>query len=108
MEVEDRHREAMDYYPLGNRVQFQIVEEIGTEKDGNLSWPPRIWRQGETGRVLFHRLDESCLLANVMERDQAERIAPSSSAHALGGYADGLRNPRPLPALQNQLQQGIY
>src|ERR1019366_397145 len=84
MEVEDRHREAMDYYPLGDRVQFHIVEELDADKRAAANWPPRICRQGETGRVLFHRLDESCLLVNVMERDQAERIAPSSSAHALG------------------------
>ena len=103
MEIEDRRREAMDYYPLGDRAAFHIVEEVGEK-----SWPPRICRQGETGRVLFHRLDESCLLVNVMERDQAQRIAPSPAAQALGGHADGFRNPRPLPALQDQLQQGIY
>jgi hypothetical protein len=108
MEIEDRQREAMDYYPLGDRIQFHIVEELSEEKDGATSWPPRICRRGETGRVLFHRLDESCLLVNVMERDQVERIAPSPTAQALGGHADGLRNPRPLPALQDQLQQGIY
>jgi thienamycin biosynthesis protein ThnN len=108
MEIEDRHRAAMDYYPLGGRVQFHIVEELAADKGAAANWPPRICRQGETGRVLFHRLDESCLLVNVMERDQAERIVPSPSAHALGGHADGLRNPRPLPALQDQLQQGIY
>jgi thienamycin biosynthesis protein ThnN len=108
MEIEDRQREAMDYYPLGDRVQFHIVEELGAEKDDVANWPPRICRRGETGRVLFHRLDESCLLINVMERDQAERIAQSPSARALGGHADGLRNPRPLAALNDQLQQGIY
>ena len=108
MEIEDRHRVAMDYYPLGDRVQFHIVEELGADKESAATWPPRVCPQGETGRVLFHRLDESCLLVNVLERDQAERIALSPSARALGGHADGLRNPRPLPALQDQLQQGIY
>src|ERR1019366_1368840 len=108
MEVEDRRREAMDYYPLGDRVAFHIVEELGTEKDEAPSWPPRICRHYETGRVLFHRFDESFLLVNVMERDQAERIAPSSAVRALGGHADGLRNPRPLVALNDQLQLGIY
>jgi hypothetical protein len=108
MEIEDRHREAMDYYPLGDRVAFHIVEELGTEKDGAPNWPPRICRQGQTGRVMFHRLDESCLLVNVMERDQAERIVPSPPTRALGGHADGLRNPRPLAALNDQLQHGIY
>jgi hypothetical protein len=43
-----------------------------------------------------------------MERDQAERIALSPAALALGGRADGLRNPRPLAALIDQLQHGIY
>ena len=39
---------------------------------------------GETGRVLFHRLDESCLLVGVVERDEAERVPPSAEALALG------------------------
>jgi hypothetical protein len=63
---------------------------------------------GETGRVVFHRLDESCLLIGVAERDQAERIDPSAAALALGWTADGLRNPGPPAALETKLHIGLY
>src|SRR5205085_4064732 len=52
MEVADGHRTALDYFPLTDRVRFAVVP------DG----------PGERGRVVFHRLDESCLLVNVRER----------------------------------------
>jgi hypothetical protein len=58
--------------------------------------------------VLFHRLDESCLLVGVVERDEAERVAPSPEALALGCTADGLRDPRPPAAPDCQLRTGLY
>jgi phenylacetate-coenzyme A ligase PaaK-like adenylate-forming protein len=101
MEVSDGHRLAMDYFPLGDRVCFQVVEPVG-------DWPHRVCGRGRTGRVMFHRLDEGCLLVGVLERDEAERIAPSPEAVALGITADGLRNPRPPAALAGRLQVGLY
>jgi thienamycin biosynthesis protein ThnN len=103
MEVDDEPRQALDYYPLAKRVQFQVVD---WSDDGE--WPPRPCCRGQTGRVLFHRLDESCLLVNVVERDQAQRVAPSTAAAALGASGDGLRNPQPPPALAGRLQLGLY
>jgi hypothetical protein len=105
MEVADTHRLALDYYPLSDRVQFHIVD--GAD-DVSARWPPRLCERGQTGRVLFHRLDESFLLVGVVERDQAERIAPSPQARAVGGQADGLRNPQTPPCLVGQLQMGLY
>jgi hypothetical protein len=107
MEVADAHRLAMDYYPLGERVQFQIVDWPDEAKTPESS-PPSLCEQGQSGRVLFHRLDESCLLIGVLERDQAERIAPSPEAVALGGHADGLRNPKAPATLAGRLQMGLY
>jgi len=107
MEVVDAHRLAMDYFPLDDRVQFHVVD--GPEDDQGVgTWPPRVLGQGQAGRVLFHRLDESCLLVGVLERDQAERIAPSAEARALGGHDAGLRNPGPPAALAGRLQVGLY
>jgi thienamycin biosynthesis protein ThnN len=106
METADVHRLAMDYYPLGDRLQIQIVEQ--QDHAAPACWPPKIVDRGQTGRVLFHRLDESCLLIGVLERDQAERIAPSADAVALGGRLDGLRNPQPPVTLVGRLQMGIY
>ncbi len=104
MEVADGDRAAMDYFPLDGRVQFHVV--AGTNSgDG---WPPRECRRGERGRLLFHRLDESCLLVGVMERDEAERVAPRAEALSLGGGADGLRDPRPPAASAGQLRLGLY
>jgi hypothetical protein len=71
-------------------------------------WPPKLGKQGQPGRVVFHRLDESCLLVGVLERDQAERVAPSPEVIALGGQLDGLRNPQAPPALVGRLQMGLY
>jgi thienamycin biosynthesis protein ThnN len=107
MEVADAHRLAMDYFPLGDRVQFHCA---AWPEDGKApeTWPPRLCDHGQCGRVVFHRLDESCLLVGVLERDQAERVPPSPDARALGGRADGLRNPHSPPALAGRLQMGLY
>jgi thienamycin biosynthesis protein ThnN len=107
MEMADAHRLAMDYYPLDDRVRLHVVDwPDDGEALGN--WPPSPCVQGRSGRVLFHRLDESCLLIGVLERDQAERVAPSPGARALGSYADGLRNPQAPPTLVGRLQMGLY
>ena len=107
MEVADGHRLAMDYYPLGDRVRFHVVD---CPDDGKApgNWPPSLREKDQSGRLLFHRLDESCLLIGVLERDQAERVAPSPEALALGGHADGLRNPQAPPTLVGRLQMGLY
>jgi hypothetical protein len=101
MEVTDGHRKAMDYFPLSERVLFDIVRIAD-------DWPPASVEYGERGRVMFHRLDESALLVNVVERDEAERIAISSESLALGGATDGLRDPMPPAALNSKLQHGLY
>ena len=107
MEVADGHRLAMDYYPLGDRVRFHVVD-WSDEGNATRYWPPGLRERGQPGRVLFHRLDESCLLVGVIERDQAERMAPSPEALALGASADGLRNPQVPTALAGRLQVGLY
>jgi hypothetical protein len=107
MEVADTHRLAMDYFILGDRLRFHIVE--ASEDDTVFrNGPPRPVQRGLVGRVVFDRLDESCLLVGVLERDQAERIAPSSPARALGCRTDGLRNPQAAAALVHQIQLGLY
>jgi len=108
MEVADEYRQAMDYFPLDDRVQFHIVNWPETEDGSGVDWPPRLQPGGEPGRVLFHRLDESCLLIGVLERDQAMLVRPSPAACELGGHADGLRNPQPPAGVSGRLQLGLY
>jgi hypothetical protein len=104
MEVEDRPREHLDYFPQGDRLKLHVVACAEEQPE---SWPPEVLPRGRPGRVLFHRLDESCLLAGVVERDEAERIAASGAAGALG-CGDGLRNPRVPAGRAKQLQGGLY
>jgi hypothetical protein len=106
MEVADGPREALDYFPLGERVCFHVVET--DDGPDTTCWPPALLERDRPGRVLFHRLDESCLLVGVVERDEAERITPAPEARALGATGDGLRNPRPPARLKEQLQLGLY
>jgi hypothetical protein len=105
MEVADAPRQALDYFPRGDRVLFEVVAQ---GDDAEAPWPPRPCAPGETGRVLFHRLDESCLLVNVLERDWAERVPASAAALALGWRADGLRDPRPPARAAGALRIGLY
>jgi thienamycin biosynthesis protein ThnN len=102
MEVTDRPRLALNYFPLEQRLQCVVVD------GADAAWPPRPVGPGETGRVAFHRLDESCLLVGIVERDEAERVSAPPEAVALGCIGDGLRNPRPPASLGGKLQTGIY
>ncbi len=107
MEVADGHRLAMDYHLLDDRVHLHIADCPHDDAQSQ-KWPPRLCKPGQSGRVLFHRLDESCLLVGVMERDEAERILPSPHAVEVGAHANGLRNPRTPATLVRQLQIGLY
>jgi hypothetical protein len=107
MEVADAPRTALDYFPLDDRVQFHVVDAPAPD-EAAATWPPRACRRGERGRVLFHRLDETCLLVGVLERDEAERITASPEARNLGSRMDGLRDPRPPAAMAGRLRLGLY
>ena len=59
---------------------------------------PRDWRAGAVvGQILV-----------VVESDEAERVPASAEALALGGGADGLRDPHPSAALGGTLRLGLY
>jgi hypothetical protein len=98
METADGPRTAMDYFPLDDRVVFEVIWADGCERVG----------PGERGRVAFHRLDEGCFLPAVVERDEAEWIPPTSEARRLGCRDGGLRDPRPLADSTGRLRHGIY
>jgi thienamycin biosynthesis protein ThnN len=106
MEVVDETRRAMDYFPLDNRVLFHVVHRRDEQGLGN--WPPVPVEAGQFGRVMFHRLDDCCLLVSVIERDEAMSIPASRHALALGGGQNGLRDPKSARQLAGRLQLGFY
>jgi phenylacetate-coenzyme A ligase PaaK-like adenylate-forming protein len=108
MEVEDTPRQTLDYFPLGDRLHFEVVAWSEINGNNPAAWPPISSGRGQRGRVLVHRLDESCLLVGVIERDEAERITTSSAARALGATADGLRDPGSAATLGQRLPLGLY
>jgi hypothetical protein len=108
MEVEDGPREALDYFPLGERLHIEVISRPGGDDPAGTPWPAPACERSRRGQVCFHRLDPGCLLVGVVERDEAERIAPSAAARALGATADGLRDPRPPAGLNQRLQLGLY
>jgi hypothetical protein len=102
MEAADQPRESIDYYPLGDRLRIRVLPWQEDDARAEPLGP------GERGRVVFDRLDESCLLVGVRERDEAELVPLSDEARALGGTHAGLRNPGLPAVLDGRLQIGIY
>lgn len=101
LEAEDRFRTTMDYFSPGNRLFYSVVR---LTEDG-------AWEEvaaEEKGRVMFHRLDNSSFLPNVLERDCAVRIDSSSSAIELGWTNGGLRDPGPPVSERVSLKTGLY
>jgi hypothetical protein len=111
MEVSDEPRHSVDYFvPPGDRLRFHVIEraaaDLAAQPGGD--WPPRVMGLQQRGRVCFDRLDRSCLLVGVMERDEAERIAPNRGALGLGWTWGGLRDPGPPRDAAPELRLGIY
>jgi hypothetical protein len=84
--------EPPEYFPHGARLVLEVE-------------PPEV---SGRGRVRFHRLDESCFLPNVLERDEAGLAAPLASAAAAGFTLPGLRDPRPPEAAPEAKSPGLY
>jgi hypothetical protein len=84
--------EPPEYFPHGARLVLGVEPSDAS---------PR-------GRVRFHRLDESCFLPNVLERDEAGRAAPPAAAGAAGFTLPGLRDPRPPETAPEAKSPGLY
>lgn len=91
----------VDYSPLAGRVLIDVVEN--RPEDGRV--PLRV-AVGETGRVMFTRIDRTTFLPNVLERDVATRVATPLELTEHGFARFGLRDPRPLAAISTT--QGLY
>lgn len=79
-----------EYFPHGARLHLGVRGPAGAR-----------------GPVFFHRLDESCFLPNMIERDEAEALAAPDGLAAQGFVSSGLRDPRP-PASAGHLSEGLY
>lgn len=82
-----QHKPCMppSYFPHGNRLIYEFLPEAGKSHN----------------TLCFHRLDDSCFLPHVLERDTAIAIDPPPEAAALGFTRVGIQDPRPV-----QLEQG--
>jgi hypothetical protein len=97
LELDVRTGRAMEYFPHGRRLIFEVIDERGCALP-----------VGEIGRVRFTRLDESMLIVRMLERDEAELLAPPA-AHAASGFVlPGLRDPRASLELVPQQRPGLY
>ncbi len=86
----------LDYFPFGDRLIFEVVDEQGT------ALPP-----GEIGRVRFTRLDESMLIVRMTERDHGMLIPPPDDAPC-GFCFPGVRNPHTPEAVMPAQPGGLY
>ncbi|MFN3466270.1 MAG: hypothetical protein ACK4WF_01040 [Candidatus Brocadiales bacterium] len=115
LEVEDSPNFDLDYYPFGPRMLIQVVA-IKKDDQGQPEELPQTARErlsqivdyGEEGQIVFHRLDKSFFIPNMLERDKGIRIAPSPAAESLGATLDGVRNPRVLEKFENKVKVGLY
>jgi phenylacetate-coenzyme A ligase PaaK-like adenylate-forming protein len=96
MELSARVGRPMDYFPHGDRLVVEVVDENGTPVPA-----------GAAGRVRFTRLDRSMLIVRMRERDVAEPVP--CPAHAAPGFGlAGVRNPHTPPAVVSGANEGIY
>jgi hypothetical protein len=90
------------YFPDSDRIVVQLISQ-----DENLADSERIRRPvnyGERGQVMMHRFDQSCFLANVIERDCGIRMAEPEGS----GVGDGIGSPQPAATKSFTVENGIY
>ncbi|VAX42409.1 hypothetical protein MNBD_PLANCTO02-2149 [hydrothermal vent metagenome] len=103
LEIEDKQRTTIDYYSHGERLIYDVVHLNETDQT---EW--QSVETGEAGCVMFHRLDESTFLPNVLERDVAMLIEPALITVKPDWTLNGLRNPGPPVNQNNKLKIGLY
>ncbi|MEQ8663600.1 MAG: hypothetical protein RLW62_22510 [Gammaproteobacteria bacterium] len=81
------------YFPQSERLAVRVVDAASR----------RPCAYGDRGRLVMYRIDASCLLPLVIERDEATRLAPLP-----GECADGFGDPRPPCTASLHVDNGIY
>ena len=87
-------RWAITYYAPQPRAVLELVDPAD---------PERRVDYGETGRVMLTTLTREFFMPRFLERDEAERAAPAAELPW-----DGVRNVRPLGALESSVVVGVY
>lgn len=98
-------KNGFDYFPLGNRLVVQIIQETEDTSEVNLT---KTAKYGQRGRIVMHRLDEFQLILNMVERDTAIRIARPENSKVNGFILDGIRDPRPVVNEVIKVSIGLY
>ena len=91
-QVGGRPRDLPDYFAHGNRLVLDIHEP---DDKG-------------VGGVMFHRLDHSCFLPNVVERDVAQLVPNDDVAINKGFHTTGIHDPHPPQSSKDAVQGGLY
>ncbi len=106
LEVEPHDREYnVVYYPPGPRLKIEVCQVSGVNGSVRL----KKVEYGETGRIIAHRLDEAFFIANLIERDEAERVSPKEICTAPGLLQDGIKNPLPAKDYTaRKVEEGLY
>jgi thienamycin biosynthesis protein ThnN len=98
----------LEYFPVGNRLILQTVSTDSEIKPAEKLFHPCEF--GETGQVVYSRLDTSFLIINFFERDQGQLVEPSAACKECGINSNGLRDPSPLleKRSEGQVAIGLY
>lgn len=86
----------IDYFPHGDRLILEVVNEVG-----------EVVAPGESGTVRFTRLDESMLIVRMLERDVAEAV-PLPDCAPRGFYLSGVRNPHTPANTPASVSDALY
>jgi hypothetical protein len=98
-------RTGFEYFPLGNRLVVQIIQEPEDAIEVSLT---KTAEYSQRGRIVMHRLDEFQLILNMVERDTAIRIPPPEHSEENHFILDGIRDPRPVVNEVTKVSLGLY
>ena len=96
LELSTRLGRAIDYFPHGDRLLLEVVDDHGEAV-----------APGESGRVRFTRLDESMLIVRMIERDVAQSVRCPAGAPR-GFHLPGVRNPRTPASAPSAAADALY
>jgi thienamycin biosynthesis protein ThnN len=96
LELSTKLGRAIDYFPHGERLLLEVVD------DGGEPVAP-----GESGRVRFTRLDESMLIVRMIERDVAQSIRCPAGAPR-GFHLPGVRDPHTPASTPSGVADPLY